>query len=59
MVGFKARILQRFQQEFEITGHDIKVTLAIGYAIFPEEGEDIDALLRTADKRMYLEKEKK
>ena len=59
LIGFKARILQRFQQEFGIPGYDIKVTLAIGYAIFPEEGEDIDTLLRAADKRLYLEKEKR
>ena len=59
LLSFKARILRRFRKEFEIPGYEINVTLAIGYAIFPEEGEDIDALLRVADKRLYLEKEKR
>jgi diguanylate cyclase (GGDEF)-like protein len=57
VLSFKSRILQRFQQEFQVPGCAIKADLAIGYAIFPEDGEDIDALLRTADKRLYREKE--
>lgn len=29
---------------------------SIGYAIFPEDGQDISQIIKTADKRMYLEK---
>lgn len=54
--SIKLRLKQLFEQEFEIPGYQIKVTLGVGYAIFPEDGGDFDALLRTADKRMYQEK---
>jgi len=59
LISFRARILQRFQQEFQVPGCAIKAMPAIGYAIFPDDGEDFDALLRAADKRLYLEKVKR
>ena len=52
----KERIKKCFEQELQIPGYHIQVTPGIGYAIFPEDGGDFDTLLRTADKRMYLEK---
>ena len=57
--NIKQRLEHLFEQEFEMPGYQIKVTLGIGYAVFPEDGGDFDTLLRTADKRMYLEKRRK
>lgn len=54
----KEKILNRFEQEFCISGHQIRASLSIGCALFPEDGEDIDSLLIKADQQMYLEKAK-
>lgn len=45
-----------FSQGFNVHDHKIKVSLSIGYALFPEDGEDIDSLLKKADERLYAEK---
>jgi diguanylate cyclase (GGDEF)-like protein len=41
----------------EVCGEDI-LSLSIGYALYPKDGEDAEALLAEADRRMYLEKQK-
>ncbi len=40
----------------QVCGEDI-LSLSVGYAVFPEDGEDAEALLSLADRRMYLEKQ--
>jgi len=52
----KEQILNRFEGEFNIPGYPIKILPSIGYAIFPEDGGDLDTLLHRADTLMYLEK---
>lgn len=52
----KEMLFNRFEQDFHISGYPIKMLPSIGYAIFPEDGEDFDMLLHTADKLMYQEK---
>lgn len=49
----KERLAKCFQEEFKIPGYPIKVTFSIGHAFFPEDGEDIDALLRAADRLFF------
>lgn len=40
-------------------GQDQLVSLSIGYAIYPRDGEDVDALVRAADARMYAIKSRR
>lgn len=40
-------------------GQDQLVSLSIGHAIYPDDGEDIDALMRAADARMYAIKSRR
>ena len=37
-------------------GTHAEIDISIGIAEFPEDATDVDALLHTADKRMYEEK---
>ena len=39
-----------------VAGHRVKVSSTVGLALFPEHGEDADALLRCADTAMYAAK---
>jgi diguanylate cyclase (GGDEF)-like protein/putative nucleotidyltransferase with HDIG domain len=41
----------------EVCGEDI-LSLSIGHAMYPEDGEGAEAILAEADRRMYLEKQK-
>jgi diguanylate cyclase (GGDEF)-like protein/putative nucleotidyltransferase with HDIG domain len=55
----KAHQLKQLAQQAgqEVCGEDI-LSLSIGYALYPEDGEGAEALLAEADRRMYLEKQK-
>ena len=45
------------QAGFEVCGEDI-LSLSVGVAVFPEDGNDAEQLLTHADRRMYVEKQK-
>jgi len=47
------KILQSFEQEHDLDGHSIKVGASIGIATFPEGGQDIQELIKSADTAMY------
>jgi diguanylate cyclase (GGDEF)-like protein/PAS domain S-box-containing protein len=51
------RILDAFQDQFIFDGHDLKITTSIGIAVYPDDGKDIDVLLKNADQAMYRAKE--
>ena len=42
---------------FLIAGHEVTVTASVGISIYPDDSEEIDDLLRYADRAMYLAKE--
>lgn len=54
--GIRNRLEYFFQQEFEIPGYPIKIAFSMGMAVFPEDADDFDALLREADQRLYEDK---
>jgi len=47
------RILDTLAQPFEIGGREIFAGASIGIALFPDDGEDAETLLRNADTAMY------
>jgi diguanylate cyclase (GGDEF)-like protein/PAS domain S-box-containing protein len=51
------KILLSFATPFIVDGQELFVTASIGYALYPEDGEDPDTLLRNADSAMYRAKE--
>ncbi|MCC7394064.1 MAG: diguanylate cyclase [Sphingomonadaceae bacterium] len=51
------RIREAMSVPIAITDADVAtVSLSIGSAIFPDDGRDVDTLLRVADERMYADK---
>lgn len=56
--GKKAELLRRMAQEAgrKVCGENI-LSLSVGHALFPNDGEDAEALLAAADRRMYQEKQ--
>lgn len=47
------KILQSFEQAHDLDCHSIKVGASIGIATFPEGGQDIQELIKSADTAMY------
>jgi diguanylate cyclase (GGDEF)-like protein/PAS domain S-box-containing protein len=52
------KIINSFSQSFSIAGNDILVAPSIGISMYPDDGEEIDSLLRNADTAMYQAKER-
>lgn len=52
-----AKILATLSQPFQINGQSLYSGASIGIAMFPDDGQDADLLLKHADLAMYLAKE--
>lgn len=50
------RIIQSLTEPFSIAGQDLYIGASIGVAVFPQHGDDVEALLRHADTAMYAAK---
>ena len=51
------KILNAFQEPFELDGNTITITLSIGIALYPQDGKDAQTLEKKADAAMYDAKE--
>jgi diguanylate cyclase (GGDEF)-like protein/PAS domain S-box-containing protein len=47
------KFLEALQKPFDLDGHVVHISASIGIAIYPNDGETIDELLRHADIAMY------
>src|SRR5664279_5077717 len=50
------RMVRAVQEPFEIDGHRIDIGASIGVAIAPNDGSDVDQLLKKADMALYTVK---
>lgn len=50
------KILHQLAEPFHLNGHRLQVTTSIGISLFPDDGEEIQTLLRNADAAMYRAK---
>jgi diguanylate cyclase (GGDEF)-like protein/PAS domain S-box-containing protein len=51
-----SKILQTFRVPLAIEGRQISVTTSMGVAVFPDDGEDMDSLVKKADIALYRAK---
>jgi len=51
------KVVDAFQNPFVIDGHKINITTSVGIAIYPENSEDADTLVKNADIAMYKAKD--
>ncbi|HZG86098.1 putative bifunctional diguanylate cyclase/phosphodiesterase [Paenibacillus sp.] len=52
-----AAIMNAFRVPFTIGGMEINVTTSIGVAVYPDDAQDLQTLVRAADQAMYCAKE--
>lgn len=50
------KIIQDFSRPFMLQGQKINVTVSLGVVIYPDDGKNIDSLIKIADKLMYRAK---
>jgi diguanylate cyclase (GGDEF)-like protein/PAS domain S-box-containing protein len=50
-------IIDSFKKPFQLNSHTISITTSIGIAVFPEDGEDPNTLVKNADAAMYRTKQ--
>ncbi|MCK5649046.1 MAG: EAL domain-containing protein [Gammaproteobacteria bacterium] len=50
-------LLKRFRDAFKIDGRELMITLSVGIAVYPQDGESTSELLRNADSAMYHSKQ--
>ncbi|MBW4661470.1 MAG: diguanylate cyclase [Drouetiella hepatica Uher 2000/2452] len=51
------RILESLREEFNLAGHRLHISISIGIAAYPQDGEDTETLLKNADTALYCAKE--
>lgn len=51
------RIQHRLHMPFDLGAYEGGITISVGIAMFPEDGDDLDTLLRNADAAMYQAKQ--
>ena len=47
------KLIHSIGAPYKISGHDCRVGASIGIAVYPEDGNDGDVLIRRADRAMY------
>lgn len=52
------RILDALSASIPVEGHEIVTTASIGIAVYPDHGEDVETLVKHADRAMYHAKER-
>ena len=57
VAGVARKILQSLARPFKVEGHELFVTASIGISIYPNDGADVETLLKAADSAMYRAKE--
>jgi len=50
-------ILKAMQAPFSVSGHELHITTSIGVALYPNDGTDVETLMKHADTAMYRAKE--
>ena len=51
------KILECLDQSFVVAGHELHVSASIGIGLYPDDGKDVESLMRAADAAMYFAKE--
>ncbi len=53
VVGLAHQLVRAFDQPFQLSNHELRIGISIGISLYPKDGTNGDALLRSADIAMY------
>jgi len=52
------KILEALREPFILDGLEVRITTSVGTAVYPDDGEDADTIMKNADTAMYRAKER-
>jgi len=58
LAAISRKLVESLRQPFRMQGRDVHVTASGGISLYPEDGEEGEALLKSADTAMYRAKER-
>lgn len=58
LIAIAERLLKALQDPFIIEGDEFYLTASMGIALYPKNGNNVDMLIRNADRAMYIAKER-
>lgn len=50
------KILKSVKEQIHVNGYELNTTASVGIALYPDDGKDINSLIKNADSAMYLAK---
>jgi diguanylate cyclase (GGDEF)-like protein len=56
VINVADRVIDSLKKPLKLSGHEVFVSASIGIAVYPNDGEDVNALLKSADMAMYQAK---
>lgn len=56
VIAIAEKVLEAIQTPIIVDAHEISITASIGISFFPNDGEDVETLLKHADSAMYTAK---
>ena len=57
LASLAGKLMQELTQPYKLEEHEFSISASIGIALYPDDGEDIDTLIRNADTAMYHAKQ--
>jgi diguanylate cyclase len=51
------KIVESFEDPFKLSNYEVNTTVSIGVCMYPNDGSDVDSLMKAADAAMYKAKE--
>jgi diguanylate cyclase (GGDEF)-like protein/PAS domain S-box-containing protein len=51
------RIMEALRQPVFLNGHEVRITASMGVALYPDNGDDVETLLKSADMAMFRAKQ--
>jgi diguanylate cyclase (GGDEF)-like protein len=57
LMAIADKILARMREPFPIGSRELVATASVGISVFPDDGDDVDTLVKNADTAMYRAKE--
>jgi diguanylate cyclase (GGDEF)-like protein/PAS domain S-box-containing protein len=58
LAAISGKLVESLRKPFRLQGREVHVTASGGISLYPEDGEDAEALLKSADTAMYRAKER-
>ena len=51
------RIIRALREPFALSGHEVRITASMGFALYPDDGDDMETLIHLADVAMCQAKQ--